>query len=203
MLEKHEKKISLKKKNNPNDKKAKPNPIREILEIIIPAFLLFLFIHTFIAEARFVPSPSMVPAIELGDRFLVEKVAYRFRQPQRGEIVVFHPPQRAKTVAEQMGSPLGNDFIKRIIALPGEEVAVRDGRVFINGKVLEEPYISEERRPFYEVKPMTVPENHYWMLGDNRNNSFDSHYWGFVPRKNIVGRAVWRFWPIPRMGSMH
>lgn len=186
----HEKKLS-------KEVKAKPNAVREILEVIVPAFLLFIVIHTFIAEARFVPSPSMVPTIALGDRFLVEKVTYRFTEPKRGEIVVFHPTKRAMAVTRGK-----DDLIKRIIALPGEEVYVHDGRVYINGKVLDEPYISEERRPFYETKPLTVPPEHYWVLGDNRNNSADSHYWGFVPRKNIVGRAVWRFWPLTRLGQI-
>lgn len=197
-----------KKANTSSGKKTheaenkKPNIMREILEVILPALALFLLIHTLIAEARFVPSPSMVPTIELGDRFLVEKVTYRFTQPKRGEIVVFHPTQRAKNQAMQYGQVLKEDFIKRIIALPGEKVFVKEGKVYVNGKVLNEPYINEERRPFYEVKTLTVPPGQYWVLGDNRNNSFDSHRWGFVPRNNIIGRAVWRFWPLSRVGEM-
>ncbi|HHZ20429.1 MAG TPA: signal peptidase I [Firmicutes bacterium] len=181
-------------------KREKPSLLREVMEVLIPAFLLFLFIRTFIAEARFVPSPSMLPTIQLGDRFIVEKVSYWFRAPQRGDIIVFHPPVKAK---EKSNVPLKDDFIKRVIALPGEEVMVRDGKVYINGKPLAEPYIEQGRQPVYEVGPLVVPPDSYWVLGDNRNQSWDSHEWGEVPRRNIVGRAIWRFWPLNRISIMH
>lgn len=187
-------KKSVKGKNT-----EKPTLLRETMEVLIPAFLLFLFIRFFIAEARFVPSPSMLPTIELGDRFIVEKVSYWFQPPQRGDIVVFEPPAEAK---EKSNVPLNDDFIKRVIGLPGEEVMVREGKVYINGKSLAEEYIDETFRPVYEVDPFTVPQNSYWVLGDNRNHSWDSHEWGEVPRKNIIGRAVWRFWPLNRISLM-
>jgi signal peptidase I len=188
------------KRSKPVEKKGrkKENALKDILEIILPAIGLFLIIHTFIAEARYVPSESMVPTIEIGDRFLVEKVSYYLRSPSRGDIVVFKPTTEAKRLAGQQNVRL-DDFIKRIIGLPGDIVAVHDGKVFINGKILDEPYIDDSRRPIYEYGPRKVPTDHYLVLGDNRNRSWDGHYWGYVPRKNIIGRAMWRFWPVDRI----
>ena len=180
--------------------------LREILEVVLPALLLFLVLRTFIIEARYVPSPSMRPTIIEWDRFLVEKVSYRFREPKRGDIVVFHPTEEAKALANEEQRRRGehpvklDDFIKRVIGLPGETVEISEGKVWINGVPLTEKYISPDRRPIYEFGPVTLGEDEYFVLGDNRNQSWDSHYWGFLPRKNIVGRAFWRFWPLKRMG---
>jgi signal peptidase I len=200
--------MSTKGKKNPPSKSKpkytpkKNGPLREVLEVLLPAVILFLIIHSFIAEARFVPSPSMVPTIQLGDRFLVDKITYRFRLPARGEIVVFSPTEGVLRKAEESQIDLKNDLIKRIIGLPGETVEVRDGQILINDEVLDEPYIDSSRRPVYDFGPETIPEGNYWMLGDNRNRSWDGHVWGYIPREKIVGRAIWRFWPIGRMGIM-
>jgi signal peptidase I len=140
------------------------------------------------------------------DRFLVEKVTYRFRKPERGEIVVFRPPEQVLKMMKEApvpNTPLQTqDFIKRIIGLPGETVRIREGTVYIDGRPLVEDYISPDRQPLYEYGPVQIPEGHYLMLGDNRNHSWDGHNWGFVPRKNIIGRAIWRFWPLNRIGTI-
>src|SRR5690554_5392459 len=179
---------------------------REILEVIIPALILFLVIRAFLFEARYVPSPSMHPTIMVWDRFLVEKVTYRFREPKRGEIVVFRPPAQVLKMMKEIpvpNTPLQTqDFIKRIIGLPGETIWIREGTVYIDGQPLAEDYISPDREPLYEFGPVRIPADHYLMLGDNRNQSWDGHNWGFVPRKNIIGRAFWRFWPLNRMGPI-
>jgi signal peptidase I len=180
---------------------------REILEVVLPALVLFLILRAFVVEARYVPSPSMRPTIIEWDRFLVEKVSYRFREPRRGDIIVFHPTEDANYLANQQqgrqGEPVKlDDFIKRIIALPGETVEITEGKVWIDGVPLTEDYISPERRPTYEFGPVTMGEDEYFVLGDNRNQSWDSHYWGALPRKNIVGRAFWRFWPLKRIGPI-
>lgn len=182
--------------------------IRETLEVLIPALLLFLVIRAFFLEARYVPSPSMQPTIMKWDRFLIEKVTYRFTPPKRGDIVVFHPPEQAEELAKQEALRHGqnlsrlNDFIKRIVGLPGDVVLIKEGVVYINGRVLEEPYITPEHRPIYEYGPVKIPEGEYLLLGDNRNQSWDGHVWGFVPRENIVGKAFWRFWPLDRIGAI-
>ena len=187
-----------------------PTPPREnvwgeILKTLGLSAILAFGIRTFVAEARYIPSRSMVPTLQVDDRLIIDKVGYHFREPQRGDIVVFMPPDEAAVVCTtgprpQPGSTSKDAYIKRIVALPGETVEVRQGKVLINGQVLQENYLQEV--PDYEYGPRIVPENSYLVLGDNRNNSCDSHYWGFVPRQNIIGRAVVRFWPLNRVGGI-
>lgn len=168
------------------------NPWIEALKTIGLSAVLAFGIRTFVAEARYIPSGSMLPTLEINDRLLIEKISYRFREPDRGDIVVFSPPEALK---EQN---FNQAFIKRVIGLPGDQVEVRNGQVYINGQLIEEDYIQEA--PEYEYPAAVVPEDHYLVLGDNRNNSYDSHYWGFVPESNIIGRAAVRFWPVGRVG---
>jgi signal peptidase I len=177
---------------------AKPNenPWLEGLQIVGLSAILALGIRHFVAEARYIPSESMLPTLEVNDRLIVEKVSYRFEDPQRGDIVVFWPTERLK----EENPSLKDAFIKRIIGLPGETVEVRGGQVYINGQPLRENYIFDE--PEYQWGPEVVPEDSYLVLGDNRNNSYDSHFWGFVPRENIIGRAAVRFWPLGRIGDL-
>jgi signal peptidase I len=171
---------------------------REYIETFVVALGLAFFVRATIAEARYIPSESMIPTLEVGDRLIVEKVSYHFTQPHRGDIVVFNPPERA------MGN--GNAFIKRVIGLPGEKLAIHDGKVFVNGQALTEPYIREA--PMY-LEPDwaslgmpggVVPKGAVFVMGDNRNNSQDSHVWGPLPIHNIIGETVFRFWPISRVG---
>ncbi|HEY9622177.1 MAG TPA: signal peptidase I [Crinalium sp.] len=176
---------------------AKPeNPWVEGLKTIGLSIILALGIRHFVAEARYIPSESMLPTLEVNDRLIVEKVSYHFHTPERGDIIVFWPTQRLK----QENPSLKDAFIKRVIGLPGDKVEVRDGKVFVNGQPLSENYIAAE--PEYQWGPEVVPANSYLVLGDNRNNSYDSHFWGYVPRENIIGRAVIRFWPPGRAGGI-
>jgi signal peptidase I len=170
------------------------NPWVEILKTIGMAAVLSFGIRTFVAEARYIPSSSMEPTLEINDRLIIEKMTYRFQQPKRGDIVVFS----ATEALQKEG--YDDDFIKRIIGLPKDEVMVRNGQVTVNGEIIREKYIAEA--PQYDFGPVTVPEGEYLVLGDNRNNSYDSHYWGFVPRDKFIGRASIRFWPPERMGIL-
>jgi len=167
------------------------NPWVEGLKTLALSAVLAFGVRTFVAEARYIPSTSMLPTLKINDRLLIEKIGYRFTSPERGDIVVFSPTEALK---EQ-----GYDdaFIKRVIGLPEETIQVKGGVVTVNGQPLMENYVADE--PDYDFGPVTVPEGHYLVLGDNRNNSYDSHYWGFLPRENIIGRAAVRFWPLGRM----
>lgn len=164
---------------------------RDVVEVVVPAVILFLIIRTFFLESRFVPSPSMVPTIQVQDRFLLNKTAYWFKSPQRYQVVIFKPPARA-------GSK--DDFVKRIIGLPGETIKIHNGVVYINDQPLPEPYITPDRAPISEFGPYIIPDGNVFVMGDNRNNSQDSRFWGPLPLENIKGEAWWRFWPVNRAG---
>ena len=168
--------------------------IKENLLILTIALGLALLIRAFIAEPRFIPSDSMIPTLQLGDRLVVEKVSYRFHPPKAGDIVVFEPP----TQLQIQGYAKDQAFIKRVIGESGQVVSVANGKVYINNQPLKEDYIAES--PDYRWGPKPVPENQVFVMGDNRNNSNDSHIWGFLPTKNIIGRALFRFWPFDRIG---
>ena len=154
----------------------------DVLETVLLAAILFLTINTFSARVR-VEGFSMVPTLQDGEFVLVNRLAYRIGQPQRGDIIVFHHP------AEQQRE----DLIKRVIGLPGDSVRIENGSVTVNGVQLKETYIAAE--PSYAGE-WTVPDQELFVLGDNRNNSSDSHQWGFVPYNDIVGKSVLIYWPL-------
>ncbi|MDF5725681.1 MAG: signal peptidase I [Rhizonema sp. PD37] len=183
-------------KNSPNSREStEPNFLIEGLKSVGLSLILAFGIRTFVAEARYIPSGSMEPTLQINDHLIVDKISYDFSSPKRGDIVVFNPTKRLE--AENYHDA----FIKRVIGLPGETVEVKNGRVYINGSPIKENYI--EAKPDYQWGPQTVPANSYLVLGDNRNDSYDSHYWGFVPRDKIIGRAIIRFWPMNRIGEFN
>lgn len=170
------------------------NPILELVKTLASAAILAVGIRACVAEARYIPSESMLPTLEIDDRLIIEKITYHFREPKRGDVVVFSPTDALK---EQNYKEA---FIKRVIGVPGDIVEVKNGDVYVNDQLLEEKYILNA--PNYKYGPTQVPEGEYLVLGDNRNNSYDSHYWGFVPSKNVIGRAAVRFWPLNRLGNL-
>ncbi|MEO1400200.1 MAG: signal peptidase I [Cyanobacteria bacterium J06635_1] len=171
------------------------NPWVEAIQTIGLSVVLALGIRQFVAEARYIPSGSMEPTLQINDRLVVEKISYHFNPPGRGDIVVFWPPEELFPEGKHRDA-----FIKRVIGLPGDVVEVADGIVFVNDEPLDEGYIKAP--PDYQWGPEEVPNEAYLVLGDNRNSSYDSHAWGFVPKGNIIGRAVVRFWPPSRLGGL-
>jgi len=165
------------------------------LQVIAIALTLALLLRFFVAEPRFIPSDSMIPTLEIGDRLVVEKVSYHFHPPQPGDIIVFQPPQQLQI----QGYLQGQAFIKRVMGVPGQTIAVQNGQVYINNSPIQEDYIAES--PNYTLDPVTVPQDYLFVMGDNRNNSNDSHVWGFLPQKNVIGHALFRFYPLKRWGG--
>jgi signal peptidase I len=155
--------------------------------------LAFLLIQSTIVQARVIPSGSMENTLLIGDHLLVSRFGYDagvpltsvhvslWKDPQRQQVIVFHPPFAG-----------GNDYIKRVIGVPGDHLQIRNGAVWINGKPLDEPYVTFPMNPNekYSYQSVTVPPRHYFVMGDNRGNSYDSRFWGFVPRENIIGAPL-------------
>lgn len=180
---------------NQDTKSSDTNIWIESLQTVGLSVVLALGIRQFVAEARYIPTGSMEPTLQVNDRLVVEKISYRFTSPQRGDIIVFWPPEDIIPA----GQPR-NAFIKRVVGLPGDTIEVTDGQVIINDEPLEERYIKAP--PNYPWGPQTVPEDSYIVFGDNRNNSVDSHAWPrpFLPEDQIIGKAAVRFWPPHRIG---
>lgn len=169
---------------------------RENLEVVVTAVILALIIRTFVVQAFKIPTGSMRPTLIEGDRILVNKFIYRFKEPQRGDVAVFKYPEDTK-----------KDFIKRLIAVGGETVQIKDGNIWIDSVLIEKP--QKVRQIYYYNKPDTpygsermkvkVPEKNFFVLGDNSASSRDSRYWGFVPRKYFIGKAFLIYWPLNRI----
>lgn len=183
--------------------------LRDFLEVIVASLILFLLLNNYVADAREIPSGSMIPTIKIGDRLMVEKVSLHFTDIKRGDIVVFSPPPNIN---------VKDDLIKRVIGLPGDIVEVKPGvGVYVNGKKLDEPYVNEVARSGIEPGSsngaivnssnpnsiaVKVPPNNYFMMGDNRNNSYDSRWWGTISRDKIKGKAVFIFFPFKDIGAL-
>ena len=167
--------------------------LTEFLVTILVAFVLvFGFVRPFIVEAYKIPSESMVPTLEVGDRVLANKFIYRFSAPERGDIIVF------ESVDEQNDDTL----IKRVVGVEGDEIRVQSGLLFVNGEAQEEPYLNAEGPSTAFYGPTTVPEGSVFVMGDNRGNSADSRIFGPLPLENVKGEAFLRFWPVSKISIL-
>lgn len=200
--------------------KAKLKPIlKEILETIVFVVVMVIIIRFFVGEIRWIPSGSMKPTLLEGDRIFVERVSRFFSDPKRGDIMVFYPPSEDLesdfvSVFKRLTGFFCKDiaYIKRVVGMPGDTILINpdsDGKyaVYVNGKRMEEKYILDDYDyiPCSEnmyCGPFTVPKGQYFMLGDNRGNSQDSRFWGFLPKDRFVGRAVFLFWPLTRINKL-
>ncbi len=173
----------------------------DLIETAVIGLSFFLIIYLFFMQPHQVNGSSMVPTFKSGDYVLTDKISYRTGEPKRGDVIVFHAPPEA-------GCPTGTgcDFIKRIIAVPGETVAVHDKNVYVNGTKLNEPYLPSDYETiegkFISGRTVTIGPNEYFALGDNRSHSSDSRVWGPVDKSEIVGKAFFRYWPMNQIGKI-
>lgn len=176
--------------------------VKEDITIYVSSLLVALLVRFTIIEPRYIPSLSMYPTFEVGDQLAVEKVTKRLKPLYRHEVVVFNPPQAFRDIVEgQYGdtTKAREALIKRIVAVEGDKVEVKGGKLYINGDRQDEPYVAEDAE--YQFGPVVVPPDHVLVLGDNRNHSLDGHIWGFLPKNNVIGRAVFVYWPPWRLGN--
>lgn len=193
------------------------SPVTEVPALVVAALLIAFLVKTFVAQAFYIPSGSMIPTLEVGDRVVVSRVAYHLHPPRRGDVVVFVAPASevprtpdhsswpvrvARDFVQTVGlaQPSDTDFIKRVIGLPGETVEGRGGHIYVDGEELVEPYLTGLSLP--DFAPYTVPPDHLWVMGDNRDHSSDSRVFKAIPESSIIGRAIARVWPPGRVGFL-
>ncbi len=192
----------------PEPAPANPHPTRWIKEaviVVVVAVLVAVLLRAFVVQTFFIPSGSMEPTLQIGDRILVNKLSYHLHGVDRGDIVVFSRPP-----AEDCGGTQVNDLVKRVIGLPGDVVSLTGGYVYIDGKRLDESWLPSSEQGITVAgpagngsnlaRPYRVPANNYFVMGDNRTDSCDSRYWGPIGRSLIVGKVELRVWPI---SSLH
>lgn len=194
--------------------KRQPSALRENIESLVWAVGLALIIRTFIMAPFKIPSGSMHPTLLEGDRILVNKFIYHVHPPRRGDVVVFYYPNEWRPLRERLSDPnrswfdrlfnSGRPFIKRLIAVGGDDVEIRDGRLYVNGRLLEARDIFRINR-YYNQGPygqanqvIHVPPDSFYVLGDNSLSSHYSRFWGFVPKRLVIGQATCIFWPLTR-----
>lgn len=170
--------------------------VMEILETIVFVGSLFIVVYLFIVQPNQIKGISMEPTFQEGNYIFTSKVTYKMRTPERGDIVVFHAPRNAEL-----------EYIKRIIGLPGDTVVIQGEKVYVNGREVQEPYISAATNLEFgwyaqEGAPITVPDGHLWVMGDNRPRSSDSREFGPIKYESVVGQVFYRYFPFDRMGKM-
>ncbi len=164
----------------------------DFIEVLVTSFAIFVVVYLIFFQPHKVRGVSMMPNFQDNEHLLTDKITYRFRKPKRGEIVIFRSPTNEDY-----------DYIKRIIGLPGEKISLENNEIYIDNKKLNEPYLDKKTEGgqfLQNGETIAIPENQYFMIGDNRDKSSDSRSWGFVPKENIIGKAWFRYWPPQRVG---
>jgi signal peptidase I len=166
----------------------------DIIETVVLALAIFVLVYLFLVQPHQVRGNSMYPTFHDGEYLLTDKLSYRLGEPGRGDVIVFQAPQNQEY-----------DYIKRIIGLPGDRVKIKNSQVYINGELLDESYLPEDFTTsggsfLSEDEEVVIPEGEYLVLGDNRSHSSDSREWGDVPIENIIGKALFRYWPLNKLG---
>jgi signal peptidase I len=176
------------------ERSAAASLLREVAEVLVLAVILYIGV-SFLVQAVHVEGLSMWSTLDDNNYLIANKIDYRLHAPERGDIIILRPPTNNST-----------DFIKRIIALPGERLLIRDGSVYINGHLLHEPYLPEEwtiDTTYNNGVELTIPPNNYFVMGDNRNRSQDSRFFGTIGRDRIDGKAWFRIWPLEHFGNIY
>jgi signal peptidase I len=196
--------------------KSGKNSLIELVTIVAVALGLALLIQAFLVKPFRIPSQSMEPTLNIGQRVLVDRVRFHFRDPHVGDIVVFKPPRGAdlnqcgqapppnQACAVPTPTRSNTNFIKRVVAVPGDSISIKAGRVYINGQLRDPWKIRQDSQCGIcnLPKPVKIPPGYYYMMGDNRGQSADSREWGPVPRKWIIGKAFFTYWPPSRIGTL-
>lgn len=169
------------------EKSAALFTVVQFTESMLGALVIALILRQFIVQSSLVFSGSMIPTLTIDDRLIVNKLVYTFNAPNRGDIVLFYPPINDN-----------RQYVKRLIGLPGDTLEIRRGIVYINNEPLVFPGVTILRDYSFR-QPEIIPEGHYFMMGDNRSNSQDSRFWGYVPKENLIGEALFTYWPINRI----
>jgi signal peptidase I len=184
-------------------KGEKKSVFREYFEAIVIAVLLALFIRTFVVQAFKIPSGSMLPTLQIGDHLLVSKFLYGIKMPFTGTLLVpFKKVAQSDVVVFRFPKDRSVDYIKRVIGTPGDTVEIRDKKVFVNGKPIIDSHahitsttiLDTKSSPRDNLGPILVPEDRIFVMGDNRDNSYDSRFWGFVDQKDVLGKAFILYW---------
>lgn len=180
--------------STPKEKDSFLSFLGELPVLVITAIVVAWVIKSFIVQPFYIPSSSMEPTLDIGDRVLVSKFSYRFFEPKPGDVVVFISPTSSADTEE--------DYIKRIVATPGMSIEVRGGKLFVNGRPKTEPYIRPESSTS-NYGPLKVPKGKVFVMGDNRGNSKDSRYFGPIDKKKLLGKAFFIYWPVTRSGRLN
>lgn len=181
--------------NTAEKQKKKESFFSDFFVPVIIGLLIVVVLRTLIFGLFYVPSGSMIPTLQINDHVVVTKFTYHITKPQRGDIVVFNYPVALKETGEKVR------YVKRLIGLPGDKIEIKEKHLYINDQLVDEPYISSDS-DMADFSPLVLGEKEYFMMGDNRNHSNDSRYWGTVEEDLLIGKAQMIYWPLNRLGKL-